>query len=91
VLTNQTAIHGVPAAINAASTALLRTLTANASAAIGVSSHPLPTLPQEVSVRVGQMSGAMAVYLSIYLPSLPQEVCMRVAQMSGAAAAYLST
>lgn len=57
VLLNQTAIHGVPAALNAANTALLRAFTGNANASMRVTNHPLPTVASEDAVKVSQMSG----------------------------------
>lgn len=57
ILLNQTAIHGVPAAINAANTALLRAFTGNATASMRVTNYPLPTVSNEDAVKVSQMSG----------------------------------
>ena len=57
LLLNQTAIHGVPAAINAANSALLRAFTGNANASMRVTNYPLPTVSDEDAVKVSQMSG----------------------------------
>jgi hypothetical protein len=57
ILLNQTAIHGVPAAINAANTALLRAFTGNGNASMRVTNYPLPTVSNEDAVKVSQMSG----------------------------------
>ena len=57
LLLNQTAIHGVPAAINAANSALLRAFTGNANASMRVTNYPLPMVSDEDAVKVSQMSG----------------------------------
>jgi hypothetical protein len=61
VMFNTTAIHGLPAALNAASNALLRSLAAaGESASIGVRNHPMPTLPGEPAVRFSKVAGEAA-------------------------------
>lgn len=65
VLLNQTAIHGVPAALNAANSALLRAWTGRGSASIRLDNHPLPTLSNEDTVRVNQMSGNLLMVLCV--------------------------
>ena len=57
LMVNQTALHGLPGAINSMNSALLRAITGNIAGAIITTSHPLPTLPDEVSVKVSQLSG----------------------------------
>ncbi len=57
VLFNTTAMHGLPAAINEASNALLRTVTGNPGASIAVRNHPLPTLQQEAAVKFSKVAG----------------------------------
>ena len=57
LLFNTTATHGLPAAINQASSALLRTVTGNPGASIAVQNHPLPTLQQEAAVRFSKVAG----------------------------------
>ena len=57
VLFNTTATHGLPAAINAASSALLRTVTGNPAAGISVRNHPMPTLQNEAAVRFSKVAG----------------------------------
>ena len=56
-MVNQTALHGLPGAINSMNSALLRAITGNTAGAIVTTSHPLPTLPDELSVKVSQLSG----------------------------------
>ncbi len=63
VLLNQTAIHGVPAALNAANTALLRAFTGDVNASIRAVNHPLPTVRNEDAVKVEQMSGVQPFFL----------------------------
>lgn len=75
ILVNQTAIHGVPAALNAANTALLRAFTGNANASMQVTNHPLPTVASEDAVKVSQMSGKS--------PHLQMVWCRAVAQAVG--------
>ena len=57
LLVNQTAIHGVPTALNAANQALLRAFTGQKSAAIKLVNHPLPMVLGEQALAVNQMSG----------------------------------
>lgn len=63
MLLNQTAIHGVPAALNAVNTALLRAFTGDVNASIRAVNHPLPTVRNEDAVKVEQMSGAQPFFL----------------------------
>ena len=58
VLVNQTAIHGVPTALNAANQALLRAFTGQPSASIRLVNQPLPMVQGEDALVVNQMSGA---------------------------------
>ena len=57
ILFNTTATHGLPAAINQASSTLLRTATGNPGASIAVRNHPLPTLQQEAAVKFSKVAG----------------------------------
>lgn len=57
VLVNQTAIHGLPAAITQAHAALLRWLTGDPSADMRSASHPLPVLPHEQDMRITEAAG----------------------------------
>ena len=57
LLFNTTATHGLPAAINQASSALLRTATGNPAASIAARNHPLPTLQQEAAVKFSKVAG----------------------------------
>ena len=57
ILFNTTATHGLPAAINEASNALLRMVTGNPGASIAVQNHPLPTLQQEAAVKFSKVAG----------------------------------
>ena len=63
-LLNQTAIHGLPATLNAANTALLRARTGQANATIRLTNHPLPTVSSEDTVKVNQMSGGLRTTIS---------------------------
>lgn len=77
LMVNQTALHGLPGAINSMNSALLRAITGNIAGAIITTSHPLPTLPDEVSVKVSQLSGqalrvARHVLDPCQAPLLPQ-------------------
>lgn len=58
VLFNTTATHGLPAALNEASSALLRAVTGNPAAGISVRSHPMPTLQNEAAVKFSKVAGA---------------------------------
>ncbi|KAK9842270.1 hypothetical protein WJX81_003820 [Elliptochloris bilobata] len=49
---NTSAIHALPAALSAATGALLRAATGDASASIAAANHPLPTLPTEPAVVI---------------------------------------
>ena len=57
ILVNQTATHAIPAALNAANTALLRAATGRADANISVVNYPLPTLTHEAAIQVSQAAG----------------------------------
>ena len=57
ILFNTTATHGLPAAINQASSALLRAITGNPGAGISVRNHPMPTLQQEAAVQFSKEAG----------------------------------
>lgn len=57
ILVNQTAIHGVPTALNAVNQALLRAFTGHESASIKLVNHPLPMVLGEQALVVNQMSG----------------------------------
>jgi hypothetical protein len=57
VLVNQTAIHGVPTALNAVNQALLRAWTGAPDASIQLVNHPLPMVLGEDALVVNQMSG----------------------------------
>lgn len=59
ILVNQTAIHGVPTALNAANQALLRAFTGQPSAGIKVANYPLPMVLGEEALAVNQMSGPL--------------------------------
>lgn len=61
VMFNTTAIHGLPAALNAASSALLRSLAGaeGGAASIGVRNHPMPTLPGEPAVEISRDTGEL--------------------------------
>ena len=62
VMFNTTAIHGLPAALNAASNALLHSLPGGTEggASIDVRNHPMPTLPGEPAVRFSKVAGEAA-------------------------------
>jgi len=57
VLVNQTAIHGVPTALNAVNQALLRAWTGAPDASIRLVNNPLPMVLGEDALVVNQMSG----------------------------------
>ena len=61
VLVNQTAIHGVPTALNAVNQALLRAWTGAPDASIRLVNHPLPMVLGEDALVVNQMSGVPLV------------------------------
>ncbi|KAK9828547.1 hypothetical protein WJX72_000707 [[Myrmecia] bisecta] len=69
LLVNQTAIHGLPAALNSASSALLRMITGRPDAGISVVNHPLPTLKNELAVQVSQSSGDLLLVLCMTIAS----------------------
>lgn len=70
VLFNTTATHGLPAALNQASNALLRTVTGNPEARIALRNYPLPTLPQEAAVEFSKVAGQSLCPL--YVPMTPR-------------------
>lgn len=59
VLFNTTATHGLPAALNSASNALLRSITSGSAAdrRISVVNHPMPTLKDEAAVKFSRVAG----------------------------------
>ena len=61
ILFNTTATHGLPAAINQASNALLRAVTGNPGASIAVRNHPMPTLQNEAAVKFSKVAGELLV------------------------------
>lgn len=62
VLFNTTATHGLPAALNAASNALLRTIHGPESGGIiRVANHPMPTLHNEAAAKFSKVAGAQSV------------------------------
>ena len=65
VLFNTTATHGLPAAINEASSALLRTITGNPAAGISVRNHPMPTLQNEAAVEFSKVAGVDHEHIKI--------------------------
>ena len=67
VMFNTTAIHGLPAALNAASNALLQAV-ASGDARIGVRNHPMPTLPGEPAIKFSKIAGAALLSLPCVLP-----------------------
>lgn len=60
LLINQTAIHSLPAVINAVNTALLRTTTGDPQRTISLTRHPLPLLQNERKQQVAQETGVPA-------------------------------
>lgn len=56
VMFNTTATHGLPAALNAASNALLHSIQGPQSS-IGVANHPMPTLQNEAAVKFSKVAG----------------------------------
>lgn len=56
VMFNTTATHGLPAALNAASNALLRSIQGPQSS-IGVANHPMPTLQNEAAAKFSKVAG----------------------------------
>ena len=78
ILFNTTATHGLPAAINQASSALLRAITGNPGAGISVRNHPMPTLQQEAAVQFSKEAGiterpclVKSLSLTLYLFAFP--------------------
>ncbi len=56
---NTTATHGLPAALNAASNALLRSIQGpEYQGNIRVANHPMPTLQNEAAVKFSKVAGA---------------------------------
>lgn len=65
VMFNTTATHGLPAALNAASNALLRSIRSPSSEkSISVANHPMPTLHDEAAVKFSKVAGAASDALS---------------------------
>lgn len=64
VLANQTAIHAIPAALNAMSTALLKAVTGNENARLSITNFPLPTLPGEAAIKQSRQQGERALSLA---------------------------
>ena len=60
LLINQTAIHSLPAVINAVNTALLRATTGDPQRTISLTRHPLPLLQYERKQQVAQETGVLA-------------------------------
>lgn len=63
VLVNQTAIHGVPTALNAVNQALLRAWTGAPDASIRLVNNPLPMVLGEDALVVNQMSGELLIHV----------------------------
>lgn len=63
LMTNQTAIHALPAAINALTNALLSTLTGG-EASVAVTSSPMPNLPGEQAVQLSMLAGACSSFVT---------------------------
>lgn len=63
LLINQTAIHSLPAVINAVNTALLRATTGDPQRTISLTRHPLPLLQYERKQQVAQETGSMLLVL----------------------------
>ena len=59
LLINQTAIHSLPAVINAVNTALLRATTGDPQRTISLTRHPLPLLQNERKQQVAQETGGL--------------------------------
>ena len=74
VLVNQTAIHGVPTALNAVNQALLRAWTGAPDASIRLVNNPLPMVLGEDALVVNQMSGEGFTGLSLR-SGCPAENC----------------
>jgi len=67
VLTNQTALHGVPIAINNLHSALLRWMVGNDSATITTINQPLLPRSDEASARVSELSALLLLVLCFVL------------------------
>jgi hypothetical protein len=85
VLFNTTATHGLPAALNAASNALLHSMRGDAAAgSIAVVNHPMPTLQGEAAIQFSKIAGA-SVHVAQSLQatqSYPQCMCRRMEGLS---------
>lgn len=57
LLINETALFGLSAAVNALNTALLRLVTGDLNASVGVVNHPLPLVKNEAAVTLSHMAG----------------------------------
>ena len=80
VLVNQTAIHGVPTALNAVNQALLRAWTGAPDASIRLVNNPLPMVLGEDALVVNQMSGEEVddmVGMALQLHAAHDDVCSR--------------
>ena len=64
VLSNQTAIHGLPAALTQLHSALLRWVTGDSGAELRLTAWPLPVLPREEEQRVTEAAGTVLVLSS---------------------------
>ncbi|BDA45751.1 probable ATP-binding cassette sub-family A member 3 [Coccomyxa sp. Obi] len=64
VLFNTTATHGLPAALNTASNALLRSIQGPQSS-IGVANHPMPTLQNEAAAKFSKVAGDLLLVLCL--------------------------
>ncbi len=60
VMFNTTAIHGLPAALNGASNAILSAV-AGPGADIRVANHPMPTLRNEAAVKFSKVAGGSTI------------------------------
>lgn len=58
MMVNETALFGLSAAVNALNTALLRLVTGDVNASVGVVNHPLPLVRNEAAVTLSHMAGA---------------------------------
>ncbi|KAL4853959.1 ATP-binding cassette sub-family A member 3 [Chlorella vulgaris] len=70
VMANQTAIHGLPAAVTQASrvhAALLRWLTGDNGADIRLTSHPFPALAHEQDMQINEEAGTLLLVMCVVL------------------------
>lgn len=63
LLINETALFGLSAAVNALNNALLRLVTGDLNASVGIVNHPLPLVKNEAAVTLSHMAGAAVVLL----------------------------